>query len=80
MDQPIVRLIGFVVLVAIVLATGFGAIGAPLVALRRLLMAAQRFGGKYSPDAKPTVRRAGAAAGAAVPQPHARAGSACGRG
>ena len=31
MDQPIVRLIGFVVLVAIVLATGFGAIGAPLV-------------------------------------------------
>ena len=28
MNQPIVRLIGFVVLVAIVLATGFGAIGA----------------------------------------------------
>ena len=31
-------------------------------------MAAQRFGGKYSPDAKPTAR--GERAGAAVPQPH----------
>jgi len=32
MNQPIVRLIGFVVLAVIVLATGFGAIGAPLTA------------------------------------------------
>ena len=28
MNQPLLRLIGFVVLAAIVLATGFGAIGA----------------------------------------------------
>jgi hypothetical protein len=28
MDQPIVRLIGFILLAAILLATGFGAMGA----------------------------------------------------
>lgn len=32
MNQPLLQLIGFVVLAAIVLATGFGAMGAPLVA------------------------------------------------
>ena len=33
MNQPLLRLLGFVVLAAIVLATGFGAIGAPLARL-----------------------------------------------
>jgi hypothetical protein len=32
MDQPLVRLVGFVVLAAIVLATGFQALGAPPMA------------------------------------------------
>ncbi len=33
MNQPLVRLVGFIVLAAIVLATGFGAMGAPAIAL-----------------------------------------------
>ena len=33
MNQPLVRLVGFVVLAAIVLATGFGAMGAAPVAV-----------------------------------------------
>ncbi len=31
MNQPIVQLVGFIVLATILLATGFGAMGAPLV-------------------------------------------------
>jgi hypothetical protein len=32
MDKPIVRVIGYVVLLTIVLSTGFAALGAPLAA------------------------------------------------
>jgi hypothetical protein len=33
MNQPLLRLLGFIVLAAIVLATGFGAMGAARVAM-----------------------------------------------
>ena len=35
MNQPLLQLIGFIVLAAIVLATGFGAMGAARLAIRR---------------------------------------------
>ena len=43
-------------------------------------MAAQRYGGKYSPDGRGSPATAGGAAAAAVPQPAGPGGSACARG